>query len=87
MAPRKAANPKKTAQYYRDNPEAREKKNEYNKEFNKKPEQRAKRSELTTERRKRGIDGKGGNDMSHTKDGKIVSEDPSTNRARNRGKK
>jgi hypothetical protein len=87
MAPPKEKNPKETAQYYRDNPEARKKKDAYNKEFNKKPEQREKRSELTTERRKRGIDGKGGKDLSHTKDGKLVLEDPSTNRARNRGKK
>lgn len=87
MAPSKSANPKKTAQYYRDNPEAREKKNAYNREYNKRPEQRAKRTELKQERRDRGIDGKGGKDVSHTKDGKLVLEDPSTNRARNRGKK
>jgi hypothetical protein len=87
MAPPKAKSPKETAQYYRDHPEARKKKDAYNKEFNKKPEQREKRSELTTERRKRGIDGKGGKDLSHTKDGKLVLEDSSTNRARNRGKK
>lgn len=87
MAPSKAKNPKETAQYYRDNPEAKKKKDAYNKEYNKKPEQKAKRVELVTERRKRGIDGKGGDDLSHTKDGKLVREDPSTNRARNRGKK
>jgi hypothetical protein len=87
MAPRKTANPKETAQYYRDNPDARKKKAETDKEFNKKPEQRKKRTELKQERRDRGIDGKGGKDMSHTKDGKIVAEDASKNRARNRGKK
>lgn len=87
MAPRKASNPKRTAQYYRDHPEAREKKAETDKKFNAKPEQREKRSELTTERRKRGMDGKGGDDLSHTKDGRLVKEDPSKNRARNRGKK
>lgn len=87
MAPPKSKNPKKTAQYYRDNPEAREKKDAYNKEYNKKPEQIKKRTELKQERRDRGIDGKGGPDMSHTKDGRIVAEDPSKNRARNRGKK
>jgi len=87
MAPRKTANPKKTAQYYRDNPDARKKKAETDKEFNKKPEQVKKRTELKQERRDRGIDGKGGKDMSHTKDGKIVAEDSSKNRARNRGKK
>jgi hypothetical protein len=87
MAPRKTSNPKATAQYYRDNPEAKKKKDAYNKEYNKKPEQKAKRAELSAERRKRGIDGKGGDDLSHTKDGRLVREDPSTNRARNRGKK
>jgi hypothetical protein len=87
MAPRKTANPKKTAQYYRDNPDARKKKAETDKEFNKKPEQIKKRTELKQERRDRGVDGKGGKDMSHTKDGKIVAEDASKNRARNRGKK
>ncbi len=87
MAPPKAKNPKSSAQYYRDNPEARKKKDEYNKKFNRKEEQREKRSELVQERRERGVYGKGGKDMSHTKDGKIVAEDASTNRARNRGKK
>jgi hypothetical protein len=87
MAPSKTSKPKDTAQYYRDNPEAKKKKAEYDKEFNKKPEQREKRAELASERRERGVYGKGGDDMSHTKDGKIVAEDPSKNRARNRGKK
>lgn len=87
MAPSKSASPKKSAKYYNDNPEAKAKKDAYNKEYNKKPDQRAKRSELVQERRDRGVYGKGGDDMSHTKDGKIVAEDPSKNRARNRGKK
>lgn len=87
MAPPKSKNPKDTAKYYRDHPEARKKKDAYNKEFNEKPEQREKRSELATERRKRGMMGKGGPDLSHTKEGGLVKEDPSANRARNRGKK
>ena len=87
MAPSKAKSPKKTAQYYNDNPEAKAKKSAYDKEFNKKTEQKEKRSELVQERRDRGVYGKGGKDMSHTKDGKIVAESPSTNRGRNRGKK
>lgn len=87
MAPSKAKSPKKTAKYYNDNPEAKAKKDAYNKEYNKKPEQRAKRVELVQERRDRGVYGKGGDDMSHTKDGKIVAESPTTNRGRNRGKK
>lgn len=81
------AEKRKSAKYYAENPEARKKKNDYQKEYNKKPEEVDRRVELNRERRKRGIYGKGGPDMSHTKDGKIVAEDPSTNRARNRGKK
>ena len=87
MAPRKTASPRKTAQYYRDNPDAKAKKSSTDKKVNAKPEQKEKRRELAAERRKRGVMGKGGKDMSHTKDGKIVAENPSTNRARNRGKK
>lgn len=87
MAPRKAANPRATARYYADNPEARAKKDAYNKRFNATPAQKAKRAELARERRKRGMMGKGGADLSHTKDGRLVKENPSTNRARNRGKK
>jgi len=87
MAPPRVSDPKRSAKYYRSNPEARRKKAATDKKVNARPEQRKKRSELTTERRRRGIAGKGGKDMSHTKDGRIVAEDPSKNRARNRGKK
>lgn len=87
MAPRKTSSPKRTAQYYRDNPDAYEKKKEYMKKYNKDEDEKDKKVELRRERRKRGVDGKGGKDMSHTKGGKIVPEDPSKNRARNRGKK
>lgn len=84
---RKVAKPRKTAKYYQDNPDARNKKAEYMKDYDKKESVKDKKAERRTERRKRGIDGKGGPDMSHTKEGKLVAEDPSTNRARNRGKK
>jgi len=87
MASPKAKNPKKTARFYNDNPNAKAKKDAYNTRFNKKPSQRAKRAELAKVRRDRNVMGKGGNDMSHTKDGRIVSESPSVNRGRNRGKK
>jgi hypothetical protein len=87
MAPPRVSNPKRSAKYYRSNPEARRKKAATDKKVNARPEQREKRSELTTERRRRGIAGKGGKDLSHTKDGKMVLENPSKNRARNRGKK
>jgi len=87
MAPPRVSNPKRSAKYYRSNPEARRKKAATDKKVNARPEQREKRAELSKERRKRGVMGKGGKDMSHTKDGRIVTEDASKNRARNRGKK
>ena len=87
MAPRKASKPKRSSQFYSKNPEAKAKKDAYNKTFNRKPEQLAKRRELSAERRKRGVMGKGGHDMSHTKDGRMVPESPTINRGRNRGKK
>ncbi|MGA1753704.1 MAG: hypothetical protein ACO395_10205 [Pontimonas sp.] len=87
MAPPRVSNPKRSAKYYRSNPEARRKKAATDKKVNARPEQREKRAELSKERRRRGVMGKGGKDMSHTKDGRIVAEDASKNRARNRGKK
>ena len=87
MAPRKASKPKTSSEFYSKNPASKAKKDDYNKEFNTKPEQLAKRRELASERRSRGVMGKGGKDMSHTKDGRIVSESVATNRGRNRGKK
>lgn len=87
MAPPKLNKVKKTAKFYRKNAEAKKKKAATDKAFNAKPEQKAKRRELAKERYKRGIMGKGGNDLSHTKSGGLVSENPSKNRARNRGKK
>lgn len=60
----------KSAKYYRDNPEARKKKDAYNKEFNKKPSQRKKRAELVKARRERGIYGEfDGRDVAHTSKG------------------
>jgi hypothetical protein len=86
MAPRKTSKPGKTAQYYRDNPDAYKKKLAYDTKENKSEKDKKYRAELNGERRKRGVYGKGGDDMSHTKGGKIVPEDPKTNRAR-KGKK
>lgn len=79
---------KKTARYYRDNPEAAAKKRKYQKEYNKKPSQVKKRVELARENRKRGTYGNNdGLDVSHTKKGGTVLEKLSKNRARNRSKK
>lgn len=92
MATRK----KSTADYYQKNPDARKKKAEYMEEYDKKQSVKDKKVERRKERRDRGIDGPNDKnshkpvakkDMSHTKNGKLVAEDPSTNRARNRGKK
>lgn len=83
MAPRRAKKPGKSARYYASNPEAREKKNAAQRKRNKTAANRKYRSELNAERRRRGIYGDGGPDMSHTKDGKLVAESPKKNRARN----
>lgn len=67
---------KKTAKFYASNPEAKAKKDAYNKEFNKKPEQRAKRAELSKINREHQKSGKGkvgdGKDVSHTKRGVVL---------------
>lgn len=60
----------KTASYYKSNPEARKKRLEYQKEYNKKPREVKKRVELNKENRKRGTYGNGdGMDVAHTKNG------------------
>jgi hypothetical protein len=73
----------RTAKYYHTHPAARKKKAEYDKEFNKKPEQRAKRTELTQHNRehdkKYGKASRKGKDASHTKSG-IVYKKSSVNR-------
>lgn len=71
----------KTAEHYRKNEASRKKKAEYDKEFNKKPEQRKKRSELTKIRREAKKKGRkiAGKDASHTSRG-IVFKSPSANR-------
>lgn len=77
----------KSSKYFAANPEARKKKNEYNKEYHATPERKKYRAELNRENRKRGMYGNGdGKDMSHTKSGKMVLESASKNRSRN-GKK
>ena len=58
-----------SAIFYRKNKAARKKKAATDKKVNSRPEQRRKRVELVQERRKRGIYGKGGNDIAHTKNG------------------
>lgn len=73
----------KTAEYYHTHPKARKKKAEYDKEYNKKPEQREKRSELTQINRehdkKYGKASRNGKDASHTSHG-IVYKSVHANR-------
>lgn len=71
----------KTKKYYDTHPGAKKVKAAYDKAFNRKPEQRRKRSQLTQARRDRGIDGKGGGDLHHGPNG-LVRESVSKNRGR-----
>jgi hypothetical protein len=73
----------KTSKYYAANPTAAEKRREYQRELNKSESEKKYRAEHTKERRKRGIDGKGGPDVSMKKNAKFVLESPSINRGRN----
>jgi len=74
----------KTQAYYDRNPAAKAKKNEYQKEFNKKPSQVAKRVELNKANRDAGTYGNGDKrDIVH-KNGKISGTKPqSANRGSN----
>lgn len=70
----------KSAQYYAKNPKARKKKNAYNKQYHSSPSRKKYRRELAKARRDRGIMGKGGGDLHHTKGGKLVRRSVSKNR-------
>lgn len=76
--PKKTSTTKSSKEYYDANPESKNKKDSYNKEFNKKPEQRKKRSELSVLNKKmikEGKASKGDNkDISHTKDGLVLKK-------------
>lgn len=65
--------PGRTARYYKENPDARKRHVEYQKEYNKSDDQVTKRVELNRENRKRGTYGdKNGMDLSHTKRGYVM---------------
>jgi hypothetical protein len=83
MAPKRSSNPGQSASYYADNPESYAKKLKYDRKRNARPKQIKYRTELKTARRQRGIDGKGGPDLSHTSKGTLILENPKKNRARN----
>ena len=72
----------RTAQYYASNPKARAKKKKYDTKYHSSAERKKYRAELNAARKKRGIAGKGGGDLSHTRSGKLVRESASKNRAR-----
>ena len=77
-----------SAKYFRNNPEARAKKDAYNKKYHSSPKRKKYRALLQAINRKKGTHGN--HDMmdeSHTKKGGTVKEHQSANRARNRGKK
>ena len=78
---------KKSDRNYRKNPLSRKKKNAAQRARNKLKINKKYRAKLNRARRKAGVYGKGGKDFSHTKRGKLVRENASKNRARNRGKK
>lgn len=67
--------------YYDTHPGAKKVKKAYDTAFNRKPEQRKKRSQLTQARRDRGIAGKGGGDLHHGPNG-LVRESVAKNRGR-----
>lgn len=71
-----------SAKYFAANPEARAKKNDYNKKYHSTEERKNYRENLNkVNRADKGYgDGK---DLSHTRSGKLVKETRSSNRARN----
>lgn len=77
---------KKSAKNYRDNDAARRHKNKKAVQDGKSESATAYRVEHTKARREANAYGKGGKDFSKTTEGTFVREDPSKNRARNRGK-
>ena len=82
MAPKRSANPGKSARYYAKNPKARAKKNAAQRKRNKTSANKKYRAELNAARRADGNYGKGGKDYSHTKSGKLVRESSKKNRGR-----
>ena len=77
----------KSTNYYKSHAGALKIKQAYQRKYNKKPAQVAKRTELNAENRRRGTYGNGDNlDVSHNQGGGTKLEGQSKNRARNRGK-
>jgi len=67
--------PGRTAKYYASHPEARKKRLEYQREYNKQPREVKKRVELNAENHRRGTYGNGdGKDVAHTKNGTVLQK-------------
>jgi len=66
----------------RKSPQAFANKKKYDSEYQKDPKRVKYREQLNAERRRRGIYGKGGKDVSHTQGGKLTLESVHSNRAR-----
>jgi hypothetical protein len=80
----KSTGTSESAKYLRSNPEARAKKQAYDKAYHQTPERKKYRAALNKANRQAGTYGNGDNkDLSHTRSGKLVKEKASTNRARN----
>lgn len=77
----KSTGTSKSAKYFASNPEARAKKNAYNSEYHSSTQRKKYRATLN--KANRNSPNGANEDKSHTKDGKLVNEKRSTNRARN----
>ena len=88
MAPRRAKNPGKTSRYYQSAKGRKSylKQKKKQKKINSTASKRAYRRLLSRRRRKLGIMGKGGKDVSHRK-GRLTLEIPKRNRARGGAKR
>ena len=72
----------RTAQFYKDNPEARKKKVEYDKKYHSTPERRKYRAQLVQKRRELGIYGKfDGKDVDHKSKTEMKLRSATANRA------
>ena len=88
MAPKRAAKPGKTSKYYQSakGRKSYEKQKKKQKKINSTKAKKEYRRKLAIERRKRGIMGKGGKDISH-KGNRLKLEIPKKNRARGGAKR
>ena len=88
MAPRRAKNPGKTSRYYQSDKgkESYERQKKKQKKINSTAAKRKYRKLLSRRRRKLGIMGKGGKDVSH-KGNRLTLEIPKKNRARGGAKR